>query len=559
MLEVAARRGPDGMSMRAVQGGLLGHAALRFVDVSFNEQPHMDTDGSCIVWNGELYNWAELNAMYDFGARNDTQTLLSGLRARGAAFLSELDGQFSFVAQLAMGTPHSQTLVGRDKWGICPLVFGLTPEGWLVIGSTCEVVQAAGVEVVKTVPAGTLGSVLGTELTLQPWYRLPRRCAAACEDIDPNTVRELALARVRSRIPEQPSQLYTTLGGIDSQFVTASVARALGGAFGGAVSVVPWCGPWSVPESTEHGGDYPYAKATLALLEQEGVRVAHHVAVLTPAHVERCLDRLLKLLGPDLFHIACGLAEDRVAETVARLGGRTIMTAGGPDEAGRSYDRWTFLHRGLDEELAWHRLAEQFASSEGVRAGLVFGEHGVENRVPLAELIELATRISPAQKQHVYEEGDGLTVASLRMETKIFWRQALRGFLPELCLAARKEPIHGSTGALSALFDVLSRDCEYAGARAEFAWQAWTLGWNGIVFGDLRYLDPSSVLTECQLYALYRWSLVEPRLFRHGAEQRYGAFVDYLPRSVDEPLQRVDKPLCYDWQLGPDVPLRAVR
>jgi asparagine synthetase B (glutamine-hydrolysing) len=559
MLDVAARRGPDGVGVRALQGGLLGHAALRFVDVSFNEQPHVDADGACIVWNGELYNWAELNGTYGFAARNDTQTLLSGLRARGAAFLSELDGQFSFVAQLPTGTRHSQTLVGRDKWGISPLVFGLTPEGWLAIGSTCEVVQAAGVDVVKTVPAGTLGSVHGTELTFHSWYRLPRTRAAASEDIDPSTVRQFALARVCSRIPERPSELYTTLGGIDSQFVTASVARALAGAFGGAVSVVPWCGPSSVSESTDHGGDYPYAKATLALLEEEGIRVAHHVAVLTPAFVERSLDRLLKLLGPDLFHIACGLAEERVAETVARLGGRTIMTAGGPDESGRSYDRWTFLHRGLDEELAWHRLAEQFASSEGVRAGLVFGEHGLENRVPLADLIELATRLHPAQKQRVYDEGDGLTVGSLRMETKIFWRRALRGLLPEICLAARKEPIHGSTGALSALFDVSSRDRVYACARDEFAGQAWRLGWNGIVFGDLRYLDPSHVLTECQLYALYRWSLLEPRLFRRGAEQRYGAFVDYLPRSVDEPLQRVDNPLCYDWQLGPDVPLREVR
>jgi hypothetical protein len=235
--------------------------------------------------------------------------------------------------------------------------------------------------------------------------------------------------------------------------------------------------------------------------------------VLTPEFAAQNLERLLLLLGPDLFHILCGLAEDLVAQTVRRLGGRTIMTAGGPDEAGRSYDRWTFLHRGLDEERAWQRLCEQFGSSEGVRAGLVFGEHGIENRVPLADLIELAAHMPASQKQRVLDEGDGRTVASLRMESKLFWRAALSGSLPAQCLDARKEPIHGSTGALSALLEVARADLRFTQARHSFALHAWQLGWNGIMFGKLWELDPENALTECQLYALYRWSLLQPELF----------------------------------------------
>jgi asparagine synthetase B (glutamine-hydrolysing) len=563
MLQLAARRGPEGTRMHAVAGGLIAHAALRFVAIGDNEQPLVGADGSTIVWNGEIYNWRQLNDRYELGAGNDTEVLLFGLRSHGAAFLREVDGQFAFVAQLAPGISAASTLLGRDKWGICPLVFGQTPEGWLAVGSTTEVVRAARVLDVKTVPAGTLGFVASGALCFEPWYRLPRRAFREQLPIDPAEVRRFALARVRSRIPEEARALYTTLGGIDSQFVTASVARELGAAFGGAVTVVPWqpsaARTASATGEVEWGGDYPYAKATLDLLRREGVHVAHHLAVVTPELVHGSLDRLLRLLGPDLFHVLCGLAEDLVAVTVSRIGGRAIMTAGGPDEAGRSYDRWTFLHRGLDEELAWHRLAEQFASSDGVRAGLVFGEHGIENRVPLADLIELATAISPEQKQRVHDEGDGLTVASLRMDSKIFWRQALNGLLPECSLRARKQPIHGSTGAVSALHEVLSRDREFATHRVAFAWEAWRFGWYGIVFGDLRSPDPANTLTECQLYALYRWSLLEPELFRCGAEHRYGPFVGYLPRCVDEPMQRVDKPLCYDWQLGCDVPLRAVQ
>ncbi|MEY4579995.1 MAG: putative asparagine synthase b protein [Pseudomonadota bacterium] len=563
MLRVATRRGPEGTGVHAFANGVIAHTALHFVDNLFNHQPLVHDDGSSLVFNGEIYNWRTLNVRYALGARNDTQLLLRGLCARGSAFLSELDGQFAFVAHVACDGQATRAIVGRDRWGICPLVFGHTPQGWLAIGSTCEAVQAAFVQHVKVVPAGTLGCVAGTQLSFQAWYRLPRTQLGSQPRLDRLSVQRFAVERVHSRIPEVPRQLFTTMGGIDSQFVTATVARDLGLRFGGAVTVVPWTPP-SLPAhavrsaQSEPESDLPYVNATLHQLASEDAHVRHHVVVLTPAVVEASLDRLLKLLGPDLFHILCGLAEDLVAVTVRRLGGRTIMTAGGPDEAGRSYDRWTVLHRGLDEELAWHRLAEQFASSEGVRAGLIFGEHGLENRVPLADLIEFATQISSQEKQRVYEVGDGLTVAALRLDSKIFWRSALVGLLPSYCLAARKQPIHGSTGAMRALFAVLACDQEFLQQRAAFVVRAWHLGWNGIVFGDLLNLDPTEALTECQLYALYRWSKLEPELFDAGAESRYGRFIEFLPRSVDEPCERVAKPLCYDWQLGPDVPLRKV-
>ncbi len=542
MARIAARRGPEGLRTFSIAECHFAHAALRFVDVGPNEQPYVH-DGCVLVWNGEIYNWKELGV----GARNDTETLLSGLRDEGAGFLNRIDGQFAFVARIG-----SQLWFGRDKWGICPLVYGRTPEGWLAIGSTSEVIEASGAPVVKTVPAGALGSFSGNQLTWSSWYRLPRARVPPLRPIQPEDVLEFAEERVWSRIPDNPRDLFTTMGGMDSQFVSACVARRTRGVFGGAVTVVPRFAERSA-------SDYPRAKATIERLATEGIAVAHHVVELTPEFVQRNLDRLLELLGPDLFQVLCALGEDLVAATVQRLGGRVIMTAGGPDEAGRSYDRWTFLHRGLDEELAWHRLCEQFPSSEGVRAGLVFGERGIENRVPLADLIELAIDISPGDKQRVDSEGDGWTLASMRMEGKIFWRRALRAVLPDACLDARKEPIHGSIGALPVLAELARGDRTYQHARRDFAQCAFRLGWNGIVFADLRALDSRDDLPECQLYALYRWSCVAPRLFSRGGEARYGTYADFLPRAQDLPLERMHKPLCYDWQLGREVSVRMVR
>lgn len=548
MLAVAARRGPEGTNSCAHPDGLVGHAALRFVEIEHNAQPLRLEDGSLLVWNGQIYNWRTLNAEHQLAAATDTQALLHGLRRFGSAFLREIEGQFAFIAYFASGPFAGRSMLGRDKWGICPLVYGSCGTAGLAIGSTAEVVQRAGVRDVRSVPAGTYGWLRPSSVELATWYRLP--AAQSGEPIALDRVRALVEARVLSRIPDQPRELFTTLGGIDSQFVTTCVARALRGGFGGAVTVVP--------HAAGSSSDLPFVQHTLAMLKAENIDVPHHIAVLTPEFVAANIDRLLNLLGPDLFHVLCGLAEDLVAQTVKAHGGRAIMTAGGPDEAGRSYDRWTFLHLGLDEERAWHRLCEQFGSSEGVRAGLVFGEHGIENRVPLADLIELSAQIPASQKQRVLDPGDGRSLASLRMESKLFWRAALRGMLPAQCLEARKEPIHGSTGAMSALREVARADARFAQDRHNFALHAWQLGWNGIVFGKLWELDPDNALTECQLYALYRWSLLQPQLFALGGEHRYGPYVEYLPRFVDEPTLRTFKPLCYDWQLGFDVPLRAI-
>jgi asparagine synthetase B (glutamine-hydrolysing) len=549
LLAVSARRGPEATRTWSRPGLMLVHAALRFVDVHDNDQPLTEADGSALIWNGEIYNWRELAARYGLGARNDTQTLLRGLQLQGAAFLTEIEGQFAFVAQRG-----GRTLVGRDKWGICPLVFGRLPAGGVAIASTSEALRVLGVLDVKTVPAGMTGEVAAEELRLTPYFRVPRVAPEAQKPADPGEVLALVTARVHSRIPDDPGELFTTMGGIDSQSVTACVARALGGRYGGAVTIVPW----QPDGAAAWGGDYPYVTQTLAQLAAEGCAVTHHVAVLTPEFIEQNLDRLLRLLGPDMFNLICGLSEDLVAATVAAHGGRVIMTAGGPDEAGRSYDRWTLAHVDQDRELAWLRLCEQFSSSEGVRAGLVFGDRGLENRVPLADLIELAAHVVPEHKQRIHDPGDGLHVSTLRVEHKIFWRRALQGLLPDACLAAKKEPIFRSTGALHALFDVLGRDREYQYWRGQFAHYAFYLGWNAIVFSDLRTLDPSDRIAECQLYALYRWNKLEPELFARGGPARYGAYEEWVPRCEDEPAQRVHKPLCYDWQLGRGVPLRPV-
>ena len=542
MLQVAARRGPEGTNLKEIYNGWLGQTLLGFVALGQNPQP-LAEDEAVLVNNGEIYNWRELSNRYSLNAENDTQTLLRGLKSMGEKFLSLIDGQFAFIYQ-STTKGQVKTLIGRDRYGISPLVFGQNEKGQTVMGSTAETIQAAGVKNVKSLPAGSIAWLADGNVTLSSWFDLNSVYTEIQLEKDPQQLLELARNNVINRIPEQRAVLYTTLGGMDSGFVTATVARATSGEFGGAVTVVPWD---KEKPNDLRGGDWHSATAVVELLKSEGIFINHQILQLTPDYVDSALDRILRVLGPDYYNVSCALAEDLVASAVKTRMGKAIMTAGGPDEAGRSYKPWTLLHRDNAEE-AWCALGDQFSSSEGVRAGLVFGEHGLENRVPLAQLIEYFMDMAPWQKQHIMDWGDGIDPYTIKMQDKIAWRTALQDQLPASVLNTPKDTIHGATGSKQTLFEVAKSDRLFQQEREDFIDFAIQCGWGElkqVIHGDIKNLDPSDKTTEGQLYTLYRWQHVEPEQFARGENERYGWSDLY---SNDLPFKSAN-PLCYDWKI----------
>lgn len=550
MLEVAKRRGPEGQSAISLDNMLLGHTQLAFEDIGNNTQPYIDDDGTVITYNGEIYDHKIISLQHDLGARNDTQTMARGIKRFGPEyFLNQINdlGQFAFVMRYQDNQGEKRTLIARDKWGISPLCFGTNQKGQIIIASTPETVIAGGVKPldVKTLPAGTYGYISEKEIEIKNYHELPKIPIEQQIYVNPKEILNQAIWHVEKRIPSQTQILYTAMGGIDSQFVTATVAKTTLGNFGGAITIVPW-NPNNPNDLT--GGDYQEASATIEMLKKEGITIKHHIAQLTPDYIDSALNRILAVLGPDYFNICCGLAEDLVAATAKSLGGKAIMTAGGPDEAGRSYKPWTLQHRNNLEE-GFYAVCDQFASSEGVRAGLVFGEHGIENRVPLSFLIELSQYMRPEQKQQILHFGNGIDPFRIKMKDKIAWRQALSGYLPEKSLSKPKETIHGSTGSKTALYHLTQTDQAYQKERNSFIQKAKKAGnWERAVYASFDSLDPRNKITEGQLYCLWRWSKIRPESFEAGCRKYFGLKEGEQFRYTSDIEQKSRRPICYDWE-----------
>jgi asparagine synthase (glutamine-hydrolysing) len=134
MTQTMVHRGPDDAGVWVAPDAhvALGHRRLSIIDVSSaGHQPMLGADGrSAIVFNGELYNFRELQAdMARDGVRfrthSDTEVLLAMLQRLGIDALPQLDAMFAF----GYYDVHAhELLLARDIFGEKPLYYIDTPE-----------------------------------------------------------------------------------------------------------------------------------------------------------------------------------------------------------------------------------------------------------------------------------------------------------------------------------------------------------------------------------------------------------------------------------------------
>ena len=120
-------RGPDGGAIFSDQNVVLGHRRLSIIDISRGaDQPMESVDEDLvIVFNGEIYNHAELRAElvseYQFKTdHSDTEVILNAYKKWGIDCLSRFKGMFAF--SLYDKTKNEVYLV-RDRFGKKPFYY----------------------------------------------------------------------------------------------------------------------------------------------------------------------------------------------------------------------------------------------------------------------------------------------------------------------------------------------------------------------------------------------------------------------------------------------------
>jgi asparagine synthase (glutamine-hydrolysing) len=144
MRETMVHRGPDG-SGSFVRGHVgLGHRRLSIVDLAGGGQPMTNEDGTIwISFNGEIYNHRELRPWlmargHVFRTQADTEAILHLYEEEGEAGFTRLNGIFAFALY---DQRQDRTLLVRDRFGVKPLYYRVSPEG-VLFGSEIKAILA---------------------------------------------------------------------------------------------------------------------------------------------------------------------------------------------------------------------------------------------------------------------------------------------------------------------------------------------------------------------------------------------------------------------------------
>ena len=140
ILATMARRGPDGSGVYQDGPCTLLHSRLAIIDPAGGAQP-MTAAGHTVVYNGELYNTAEVRAELEklghrFRTRCDTEVVLHGFLQWGEDCLQRFNGIFAFAIW-----DGRRLFLARDRIGVKPLFYKAHRSG-LIFGSEIKNILA---------------------------------------------------------------------------------------------------------------------------------------------------------------------------------------------------------------------------------------------------------------------------------------------------------------------------------------------------------------------------------------------------------------------------------
>ena len=201
MANAIIHRGPDGDGFHADGPVGLGMRRLSIIDVEGGDQPIGNEDGSVhIVFNGEIYNYVELQAQLRAGGhrlatRSDTETIVHLYEDYDLHLFEHLRGMYAFAL---WDSRRRRLLLAVDHIGIKPLYVCRVGSA-LLFASEVKGLFAYGPEVPRALnPASldtfmTFGFMVGGETPFAGIRRLDPGTALIIEDGEVRTLRHWQL------------------------------------------------------------------------------------------------------------------------------------------------------------------------------------------------------------------------------------------------------------------------------------------------------------------------------------------------------------------------------
>ena len=257
MQQTMRRRGPDQQGIWLGEDAALLHDRLAVIDIAGGTQPMQRSKGDdpyVIVYNGELYNTAELRQQlcalgHTFSTHADTEVVLAAYLEWGEACLDVLNGIYAF----SIWNIHEKTLFfARDRIGVKPFFFTQKNGSFLFaseiktllchpdvhaeidLESVCELMligpgRTPGYGVfcdIQELPAGWCGTYTQADgLKLRQYWQLEDHEHTDNAEQTIAHVRELVIDAVERQLVSDVPLCTFLSGGLDSSIISAIAAK----------------------------------------------------------------------------------------------------------------------------------------------------------------------------------------------------------------------------------------------------------------------------------------------------------------------------------------------
>lgn len=136
-------RGPDAKGIFFEDNVGLAHNRLSIIDLSDSANQPFLFDNLVLVYNGEIYNYAEIRADlekagYFFNTHSDTEVLVKGFHCWGIDVLKKLIGMFAFAVY---NKTTRELYLAKDRLGVKPLYYSCQ-DGSITFASELKAFQA---------------------------------------------------------------------------------------------------------------------------------------------------------------------------------------------------------------------------------------------------------------------------------------------------------------------------------------------------------------------------------------------------------------------------------
>jgi asparagine synthase (glutamine-hydrolysing) len=380
MIEKIIHRGPDGNGVQNFKRGTLGHVRLAILDVEGGVQP-MGYEDTWIVFNGEIYNYRELQKKYlpeqKLNTHSDTEVLIHLYRKLGADFVYLLDGMFAFVIY-----QNGEYFMARDPLGIKPLYYGAGADGVTYFASEIKTLRGLATSI-HEFPAGHwMDSKTGwhrhynIHATIEPFEGSESDALPLIK----STLREAVTKRLLADVPVGVS----LSGGLDSSIVSLLACEGTDQLHSFAVGV-------------NGSEDLAAAKQMSEFLHTQ-----HHQLVYNAEDMVKVLPKVLYYLetfDPALVRSAipnyflAKLTSDHV---------KVFLTGEGADEIYAGYEYLADFTDPVDLQNEMLFITQSLHNTNLQRADRMSMAFGLEARVPFLDVKSVAVALGfpPAWKLH---------------------------------------------------------------------------------------------------------------------------------------------------------------